>query len=602
MSSSEKMVAADTTDSPDQTVKMLPALGHLLSYAKRYGVRITIAIVCALIGAGLNLAGPSRLGDISNLLLAGVKKSSRMDLAAIGRIGLALVVIYALGFLFNYAQGWLMADITQRLTRDMRADLTAKIDRLPLSYLDSTPQGDTLSRMTNDVDSVGQSLGQSVSQLVSGVAQILGAAVIMFATNWQMALSGIVSALVGMVFSLLIIRRSQPYFADQQRALGAVNAQVEEVMGGLDVVTVMNGAAGENKRFRTRNTRLYDAAWKSAFLSGIMTPLMIFIGNIAYVVVCIVGGALALAGTISFGTVIAFMVYIRLFTQPLQTIAQAATSMQTMTAASGRVFDFLALPEMEDESAKTAVFGNVRGDVVFDHVRFGYSPEREIIHDFCAHIRPGQKAAIVGPTGAGKTTLVNLLMRFYEVNDGAIRLDGRRTADTTRANLHDQFGMVLQDTWFFQGTLRENIAFDTPGVTDAMLDRACEACGLGGYVRSLPHGYDTRLEPSSISAGQRQLITIARAMIKDAPLLILDEATSNVDTRTELQVQKAMDALSRGRTSFVIAHRLSTIRNADIILYMEHGDVLETGTHEQLLRKGGRYARLYNSQFDRQEG
>ncbi len=579
-----------------EKVDLGSALGRLARYAHRYAKVVLLAVVLAVAGAVLNLMGPGRLGQISDLITQGI--GGTIDIATIGRIGATLALIYLLGFAANYAQGWIMANVTQDLTRGMRRDMTAKIDRLPLRYLDSTPQGDTLSLMSNDVDSVGQSLNQSVSQLVIGVAQLVGAAIVMFATNWQMALAGIATALLGMWLSMGIIKRSQPYFARQQRALASVDSQVEEVMGALDVVKVMNGQQGERQRFRQRNTTLYDAAWKSAFLSGMMMPLMTFIGNFAYVVVCIMGGALALEGTISFGTVVAFMIYIRLFTQPLQTIAQAATSVQTMAAASDRVFDFLAQDEVSDESEKTAHIRRAAGNVEFDHVRFGYDSSREIIHDFSAAAKPGQKVAIVGPTGAGKTTLVNLLMRFYEVDGGSIRIDGTSTADLTRANLRDQFAMVLQDTWFFQGTLRENIAFDTPGVTGAQLDAACDACGLTGYVQSLPQGYDTMLEPDSISAGQRQLITIARAMVKDAPLLILDEATSSVDTRTELKVQQAMDTLMRGRTSFVIAHRLSTIRNADLILYMEDGDVKEKGTHDELLTRGGRYAKLYLSQFD----
>lgn len=579
-----------------EKVDLGSALGRLARYAHRYAKVVLLAVVLAVAGAVLNLMGPGRLGQISDLITQGI--GGTIDITTIGRMGAILAVIYLLGFAANYAQGWIMADVTQDLTRDMRRDMTAKIDRLPLRYLDSTPQGDTLSLMGNDVDSVGQSLNQSVSQLVSGVAQLVGAAIVMFAANWQMALAGIATALLGMWLSMGIIKRSQPYFAHQQRALASVDSQVEEVMGALDVVKVMNGQQGERQRFRQRNATLYDAAWKSAFLSGMMMPLMTFIGNFAYVVVCIVGGTLALEGTISFGTVVAFMIYIRLFTQPLQTIAQAATSVQTMAAASDRVFDFLAQDEVSDESEKTTRIGRAAGNVEFDHVRFGYDSSREIIHDFSAAAKPGQKVAIVGPTGAGKTTLVNLLMRFYEVDGGSIRIDGTSTADLTRANLRDQFAMVLQDTWFFQGTLRENIAFDTPDVTGAQLDAACDACGLTGYVQSLPQGYDTMLEPDSISAGQRQLITIARAMVKDAPLLILDEATSSVDTRTELKMQQAMDTLMRGRTSFVIAHRLSTIRNADLILYMEDGDVKEKGTHDELLTRGGRYAKLYLSQFD----
>lgn len=572
------------------------AFKKLLRYAQKYTKLIVVSLVLALVAAILNPIGPGRLGEISDMIMAGI--GGTIDISAIARAGTILAGIYLVGFAANYLQAWLMADVTQDLTRDMRHDMTEKIDRLPLSYLDQTPQGDILSLMSNDVDSVGQSLNQSISQLASGVVQLVGAAIVMLATNWQMALAGIATALLGMWLSMGVIKRAQPYFVRQQKALADVDAQVEEVTGALDVVSAMNGKAYEHKRFVKRNGKLYGAAWKSAFLSGMMMPLMTFIGNFAYVVVCIVGGALALSGTITFGTVVAFMVYIRLFTQPLQTIAQAATSMQTLAVASERVFTFLAQDEVADETDKPALVGRAEGAISFSHVRFGYERGHEIIHDFTAAVKPGQKVAIVGPTGAGKTTLVNLLMRFYEVDGGTIELDGTRTKDVTREGLRDQFAMVLQDTWFFQGTLRENIAFDTEGVTDEDLDRACSACGLSGFAKSLPEGYDTKLDPDSISAGQRQPITIARAMVKDAPLLILDEATSNVDTRIELKVQKAMDTLTHGRTSFIIAHRLSTIRNADTIFYMEHGDVLESGTHEELLAKGGRYAKLYLSQFE----
>lgn len=475
------------------------------------------------------------------------------------------MVIYAVGFLLNFAQGYLMANATQYATARMRSEVSDKIDRLPLKFLDRKPTGEVLSLVSNDVDSVAQSMNQSMSTLVSSLAQLIGSIIMMVATNWVMAVAGIASALLGMVLTSGIIRRSQPYFARQQAALGAVDDQVEEVMGGLDVVKVCNGEDGERELFGRSNATLEDAAWKSAFLSGTMMP---------------------------------HMIYIRLFTQPLQNISQAASSVQTMAAACERVFDFLEEDEMDDESAKPARIESPRGEVDFRHVRFGYEEGTDIIRDFSAKALAGKKVAIVGPTGAGKTTLVNLLMRFYEVGNGGIYIDGVNIADVTRENLHEQFGMVLQDTWFFQGTLRENIAFDAEGVGDERLDEVCEACGLLKWVRSLPAGYDTELEPGSVSAGQRQLITIARAMVKDAPLLILDEATSPVDTRTELRVQRAMDALMEGRTSFVIAHRLSTIRDADLILVMEHGDVVESGNHEELLAAGGAYAKLYNSQFE----
>ena len=579
-----------------QKVNLGHAFRRLARFCRPYLPTVAVASALSLGGAILNLIGPSKLGKISDLITAGI--AGEMDMGAIQSIGLFLVAIYAVGFLLNFVQGYLMANVTQYATAQMRSEVSDKIDRLPLKFLDRKPTGEVLSLVSNDVDSVAQSMNQSMSTLVSSLAQLVGSIVMMLATNWIMAVAGIATALLGMVLTSGIIRRSQPYFARQQAALGAVDDQVEEVMGGLDVVKVCNGEGGERERFGRSNATLEDAAWKSAFLSGAMMPLMIFVGNLSYVVVCIVGGMLALSGAIPFGTVVAFMIYIRLFTQPLQNISQAVSSVQTMAAACERVFDFLEEDEMEDESAKPARIEAPRGEVDFHHVRFGYDEGTDIIHDFGAKALAGKKVAIVGPTGAGKTTLVNLLMRFYEVGDGGIYIDGVNIADVTRENLHEQFGMVLQDTWFFQGTLRENIAFDAEGVTDERLDEVCEACGLLGWVRSLPAGYDTELEPGSVSAGQRQLITIARAMVKDAPLLILDEATSSVDTRTELRVQRAMDALMEGRTSFVIAHRLSTIRDADLILVMEHGDVVESGNHKELLAAGGAYAKLYNSQFE----
>ena len=593
----------------DKSVKLKAAFGRLASYARGYVPAVAIASVLAIVGAVLNLIGPGKLGEMTDIIQRGL--TGTVNLGAVQSLGTLLAVLYGLGFALNYCHGLIMAVITQRLTQDMRRDLSAKIDRLPLRFLDSTPTGELLSIVTNDVDSVGQSMNQSLSTIVSSVAQLMGAVVMMLATNWLMAVSGIVAALVGMLLTSRIIVRSQPYFARQQHALGELDSQVEEVMGGLDVVRVSNGGAHERARFVRLNDDLAEANLRSTFFSGLMMPLMIFIGNLAYVVVCIVGGTLVINGTIDFGVVVSFMIYIRLFTQPLQNISQAATSVQTMAAACERVLDFLDEDEMADESGKTEHVGQVRdpktgqlvgeparGDVQFHHVRFGYEKGHEIIHDFNAEAKAGQKIAIVGPTGAGKTTMVNLLQRFYELDHGSIRIDGVRTRDITRENLHDQFSMVLQDTWFFEGTLRENIAFGTTSVTGEMLDEVCEACGLSGYVSSLPKGYDTVLEPESISAGQRQLITIARAMVKGSPLLILDEATSSVDTRTEAKVQRAMDTLMRGRASFVIAHRLSTIRDADLILYMEGGNVVEQGTHEELIAAGGRYAALYNSQFD----
>lgn len=575
------------------------AFGRLFRYSRRYLAPVMVASVLAIAGAVLNLLGPNQLGKMTDLIQEGIWGS--VDLQAIQSMGILLVAIYLGGFALSYGQAIIMANVVQRLTQDMRRDMSAKIDRLPLGHLDATPTGETLSLFSNDVDSVSTSLNQSFSTIVSSIAQLLGSAVMMFATNWQMAAAAIVAALVGMAATSGIVARSQPYFSHQQEALSKVDGQVEEVMGALDVVRVCNGADHERNRFHALNDELEEAGWKSGFLSMSMQPLMTFVANLAYVVVCVVGGALAMRGTITFGVVVAFMIYVRLFTQPLQSLAQAVTSVQTLAAACERVLDFLDTGEVSDESGNARRIERASGKVDFDHVRFGYEPGHEVIHDFNAQVAPGQKVAIVGPTGAGKTTLVNLLERFYEVDGGQIRIDGIPIASVPRENVREQFAMVLQDTWFFQGTLRENIAFDTPGVTDESLQRACAACGLSGYVASLPQGLDTMLEPQDLSAGQRQLITIARAMVKDAPMLILDEATSSVDTRTELQVQRAMDALSKGRTSFVIAHRLSTVRDADLILYLQNGDVVEQGTHEQLLAKKGCYARLYESQFDQAE-
>ena len=557
-----------------------------------------LAALLSVAGAALNLIGPNKLSEVTNLITAGL--TSAIDLAGVARIAAMLACLYALGYVFNCVQGLIMATVSQRVTQNMRRDISVKINRLPLRYFDSTSTGDVLSRVTNDVDTVGQSMNQSFSTIVSSVALLLGSMLMMFLTNWLMALTGIFAALLGFAGMMLVIARSQKYYARQQRELGVINGHVEETISGHNVVKAYNGERKEKAGFHAENDRLYLCAWKSQFLSGLMMPLMIFVGNLAYVVVCVVGAVLAVRGTITFGTIVAFMLYIRLFTQPLQNISQAASSVQSMAAACERVFEFLAEPEMADESGKTAEIQNARGDISFEHVRFGYDPERIVIKDFSADIRAGQKIAIVGPTGAGKTTLVNLLMRFYELDGGKISVDGVNIADVKRENVRARFGMVLQDTWLFEGTLRENLVYNRTGVADERLDAVCAAAGLTDLVRRLPMGYDTVLgDNASLSAGQRQLITIARAMIEDAPLLILDEATSSVDTRTELMVQKAMDKLTAGRTSFVIAHRLSTVKNADCILVMKDGDIIESGTHDELLGKGGFYADLYNSQFER---
>lgn len=576
------------------------AFKNLFSYIGHLKWPVIIACILSLGGAILNLIGPSKLGEITDMISVGL--TGTIDLDTLSALAWLLVILYTGGLVLNYIQGYIMASVTQRITQNMRRDISQKIDRLPLKYLDSTSTGDVLSRITNDVDTVGQMMNQSLSTIVSSMAMLLGSLIMMFATNVIMTFAALIATLLGVILTAFVIAKSQKHFTRQQAEIGRINGHVEEVFGGLDVVKVFNGQVGAGKEFHQMNEDLYQAAWKANFLSSLMMPIMTLIGNLAYVAVCIAGGILVIQGSIGFGIVVSFMIYVRLFTQPLQNLSQAATSVQTMAAACDRVFEFLKEDEVTDESEKTRTLGKnepIIGKVSFNHVRFGYSKDREIIHNFSAVATPGAKVAIVGPTGAGKTTVVNLLERFYEVDDGTIEIDGTSTADIKRENVRDLFGMVLQDTWIFDGTLRENLAFDTPNISDSDLQGACDACGLADWVRQLPDGFDTHLtEETAVSTGQRQLLTIARAMLKDAPLLILDEATSSVDTRTELKVQKAMDALMKNRTSFVIAHRLSTIRDADLILVMEDGDIVEKGTHEQLLAKGGAYAKLYNSQFE----
>ena len=573
------------------------AFRDFFGYIGTYKAALFASVALSIVGAVLTLMGPGKLGDVTNLIQEGL--TGVMDLDAIVSVAIFLAVIYGLGFVVNYVQGFIMATITQKITQNMRRDIVEKINRMPLKYFDAHTTGDTLSRVTNDVDTVGQTMNQCFATMIFNIALLVGATVMMLITNWIMALCGIVSALAGFLLVLFIISKSQQYFMQQQMELGGVNGQVEESFAGLQVIKAYNGEAAAKQEFRERSDRLYECAWKSTFLSGMMTPLMTFIGNFAYVVVCIVGAILAMQGTISFGVIVAFMLYIRNFTYPLQNISQALQSVQSMAAACQRVFEFMDEEEMEDESAKTAWLSNIHGDISFDQVRFGYNPEKIIVKNFTDEVRAGQKIAIVGPTGAGKTTIVNLLMRFYELNSGSIKIDGTPTTDLKRENIHALFGMVLQDTWMFEGTMRENLVYSKEGVTDEKLDEVCEAVGLSDFVEQLPEGYDTVLgDNASLSAGQKQLVTIARAMIEDAPLLILDEATSSVDTRTEQQVQHAMDLLTQGRTSFVIAHRLSTIKNSDCILVMKDGDIIESGNHETLMAKGGFYADLYNSQFE----
>ncbi len=577
---------------------------RLFNYSKKQIVYVVVATILAVLSTVLTLIGPNKLRDITNIIaepfeiVRNTHVWTGIDVNAILKIAIFLVVIYGVSALSGYGQGFLMSGVTQRVSKRMRGDISKKINRLPLKYLDSTPYGDVLSRVTNDVDTVSQSLNNSITTLVSSITLFLGSVIMMFVTNWIMAISAIVSSLIGVGIMGIVMAKSQKYFKQQQEVLGALNGQIEEAYSGQTIIKAYNAEREVTEKFVAKNNELYSSAWKSQFLSGLMGPLMNFVGNFGYVVVCIVGSALAINGNISFGVIIAFMVYVRLFTQPLAQMAQCLTNVQQLVAASERVFEFLDEKEMSNAEPK-AQLKDVKGEVEFKIVKFGYNPDKTIIHDFSAKIKPGQKVAIVGPTGAGKTTLVNLLMRFYEIESGEILIDGINIQDLSRENVHDLFGMVLQDTWCFNGTIKQNIIYSKQGVTDEQVVDACRECGLHHFIKTLPEGYDTVLsDNTSISAGQKQLLTIARAMVQDNPMLILDEATSSVDTRTEVLIQKAMDKLMKGRTTFVIAHRLSTIKNADLILVLKDGDIVEKGKHDDLLKQGGFYAELYNSQFE----
>ena len=529
-----------------------------------------------------------------------IKPSVNME--EIFRIGIFLVTIYVLSFILTAVQGWIMATVTQRVSRQMRSDISHKINRLPMWFYNKTSTGDVLSRVTNDVDLIGQSMNQSLSSLVTATVLFVGSLIMMLVTNVVMTLTAVVASLIGFLCMFLIMGRSQKYFTRQQEHLGELNGYIDEMYAGHTVIKAYNGEEGTEKTFDELNGKLRVSGFRAQCLAGLMQPIMTFIGNFGYVAVCVVGGAMALNGRISFGVIVAFMIYVRYFTQPLSQIAQAMQSLQSAAAAGERVFEFLDAEEMEDESAKTKKLDNVKGMVEFDHVKFGYEgSDRIIIHDFCATAKPGQKIAIVGPTGAGKTTMVNLLMRFHEIQSGEIRIDGVSTKDMTREEVHSQFCMVLQDTWLFEGTVRENLVYCEKNVSDEKITEACKAVGLDHFIRTLPHGYDTVLNDQiNLSQGQKQQLTIARAMIANRPMLILDEATSSGDTRTEQQIQSAMDLLMENRTSFVIAHRLSTIKNSDLILVLKDGDIIESGTHEALLEQNGFYAELYNSQFEGQ--
>ncbi len=523
-----------------------------------------------------------------------------MDLAAAKRIIITLVCLYLLSAIFGYIQSYSMTTVSNGFAKDLRTRISVKINKLPLKFFDSHEIGDILSRVTNDVDTIAQNLNQSLATLISSVTLFIGSIIMMFTTNWVMAITAILSTLFGFTFMISILKKSQKYFIARQEELGNINGHIEEIYSGHNVVECYNAKGEVTKTFDELNGRLRECNKKSQFLSGLMQPMMGFIGNFGYVMVCIVGALLTMKGHITFGVIVAFMIYVRLFTNPLSQIAQAMTSLQTTAAASERVFEFLDEKEMTDESNKTKVLDKtkVKGDIEFKNVKFGYDDSRLIIKDFSASAHPGEKVAIVGPTGAGKTTMVNLLMKFYEINSGDILIDGVSIRDLTRENIHDLFVMVLQDTWLFDGTIRDNIKFNQENITDEEIWTACKTVGVDHFIKTLPGGLDCIIgENDSISGGQKQLLTIARGMIENAPFLILDEATSNVDTRTEELVQKAMDKLMEGRTSFIIAHRLSTIKNANLILVMNEGNIIEQGTHEELMKKNGFYADLYNSQF-----
>ena len=559
---------------------------------------IIFALVLAALSAVMTIIGPDKIGKMATIMSDGL--FTGIDLAAIAKIGVFLAIIYCLSALFGFIQHYIMAVVTLKMSYRMRGELSEKINRVPQKYFNTTSQGDILSRITNDVSTLQQGLTNSLPTIISAATQFVGCLIMMFVTEWRMALVALCITLLGMVLIIAIMSKSQRYFTARQKSLGELNGYVEEMYSGHEVVRISRAVDKVLDHFDGLNAAVYDANWRSQFLSGVMQPLMNVIGNLSYVAVCVFGSVLAINGTIEFGVIVSFILYVRLFTTPLTQIAQGMTNLQTASASAHRIFDFLESEELGDESDKTEKLDAVRGAVMFDHVRFSYpdSPDKIIINDFSAEVHPGQKVAIVGPTGAGKTTMVNLLMRFFEVNSGHITIDGVPTTDLRRPDVHQLFGMVLQDTWLFEGTIRENLVYNMEGITDEQLETVCKACGLDKFVHSLPQGFDTVLsESTTISAGQKQLLTIARAMLQNAPMLILDEATSSVDTRTELLIQRAMDELTKGRTSFVIAHRLSTIKNADLILVMRDGDVIESGTHEQLMEQNGFYAELYNSQF-----
>lgn len=574
------------------------AIINLFDYCKDYYRLIIFAIVLSIISSIFSIIGPGKVRDIINEITIGL--TSTINMEVIKDITLFLAVMYVLGAIFHYVEAYLMAIMTNKLSKNLRNKISVKINKIPLKYFDSTSYGDILSRVTNDVDTISRTLSESVSDLVSSIVLFIGVVLVMFITNPVMAITGILASLIGFSLLAFILAKSQKYYEIQQKELGNLNGHIEEAYSGHNVVKVYNNVENSKDEFEKINEKMFNSSIKSHFLSGLMPPIMGFIGNFGYVAICIVGSILAINGKINVATIVSFMMYTRLFTSPLSTIAQGFIELQSAAAASERVSEFLSESELEDESSKTLVLNRnkVEGNIEFNHVVFGYDDDKNIIKDFNVSVEKGEKVAIVGPTGAGKTTMVNLLMRFYEIKNGSITIDGVNTKDITRENVHDLFCMVLQDTWVFEGTIKENIIYNRKNITDNEVEDACRVVGLDHFIKTLPLGYDTVLgDIESLSAGQKQLLTIARGMLSDAPFLILDEATSSVDTRTEELVQKAMDALTKGRTSFIIAHRLSTIKNADLILVMKDGNIIEQGSHNELMEKNGFYTELYNSQF-----
>lgn len=575
-----------------KTIKML------LTYSKKYLPGIIIAVIAAVAGTIIALVGPGKLKVLTNLITEGIP--TIIDMPGIVKIGILLIALYLTSALLNTLQGWIMATVTQKISQKMRIDISRKINRLPMWFYHKNTTGDILSRITNDVDSLGQNLNNSLTTLVTSITMLTGSLIMMFITNWTMTLAAIASVVLGFITMMIIMSKSQKHFDNQQKYLGLINGHIEETYTGHLIVKAYNGEQQMFEPFKGLNKKLNKSTYMAQFLSGLMMPIMTFVDNISYVAVIVVGASLVISGQISFGVIVAFLVYVRYFTQPLTQIAQLAQGLQMAVASGERVFEFLDAEEMADEKNKKAPLQNVKGHVEFKNVKFSYEgTDKMVINNFSAIAKPGQKIAIVDPTGSGKTTLVNLLMRFNEINSGDILIDGVPIRQMTRAQVHSLFCMVLQDTWLFEGTIRENIVYNKQNVSDEDLKKACALVGLHHFIRTLPNGYDTVLNDKvNLSAGQRQQITIARTMIDNAPMLILDEATSSIDTRTEVMIQNAMDKLMEGRTSFVIAHRLSTIKNADIILVLKDGDIIESGSHTELIEKNGFYAELYNSQFE----